>query len=165
MNGPRTVAGPLLAASLAMLLLATSGCATRTAPQAREDSTLHRLDAADRAYESGDWKSAAGGYRQVLEADPDNVHVRFRLGVLAYHRGDIDEALRHFERVREIDPEHAGAVYNCAVLKLQQAHRAVARFLALSEHAVIDSDESPDRAARLRPVFEALDRFRSASAR
>jgi len=59
-------------------------------------------------HQAGDIPSAEDGYREVLQAAPDNADVHYLLGSLLGMSGRLDEALEHLQRAVALDPA-AGA--------------------------------------------------------
>lgn len=51
----------------------------------------------------------------ALAADPYNVELSYRIGVLAYQQGDLASALEMFERTVALNPGHAGALLDMAI--------------------------------------------------
>ncbi len=57
---------------------------------------------------SGQAESAAGQFRRVLAADPDNIVALKYMGDIAFEAGDSAAALANYARILEIDPSCRG---------------------------------------------------------
>jgi tetratricopeptide (TPR) repeat protein len=58
------------------------------------------------------WDLARALYRQVLEAEPNNVTAQLNLGAYAFLKGDFSSAIQSFQKVAATDPQNAAAQYN-----------------------------------------------------
>jgi tetratricopeptide (TPR) repeat protein len=58
------------------------------------------------------WELARALYRQVLEAEPNNVTAQLNLGAYAFLKGDFSSAIQSFQKVAATDPQNAAAQYN-----------------------------------------------------
>ncbi|MBD2490797.1 lipopolysaccharide assembly protein LapB [Aulosira sp. FACHB-615] len=56
-----------------------------------------RLELADLLYEMGNWEQAVAGYRQVIERQPQLIHVRLQLGKILQLMGQKKEAREIYE--------------------------------------------------------------------
>lgn len=81
----------------------------------------------------GQWDTARGLYRDVLEAEPQNASALLNLGVYAFNRGDTSGAIQYFQQAAAADPRNAAMAqfdlsqaYNEAYL-FDEAHRALAQ--------------------------------------
>ncbi|KKN45363.1 hypothetical protein LCGC14_0683920 [marine sediment metagenome] len=118
-------------AMLAVLLLA--GCATPAStgytgsgPAATE--VLGEWKRADRLYARGDLRRAKEGYEMVLEREPGNNEVLFRLANIAYYMQNPAEARELYARVLDsgsVDPQ---LFYNRAALNLTEAYDDLSRY-------------------------------------
>lgn len=142
----------------AAMLVFLYGCATGNG--AHRPSVFERLQLADSHYARGERQEARALYREILERDPDNAPVEFRLGVLEYARGDLEAALRHFERVRTLDPGHRRSAYNISVIHLQRAHLSLRRYLAVVDADNGRSEVPGEDPAALRNVLREIETFR-----
>lgn len=60
----------------------------------------------------GQWELASPLYRQVLEAESQNLTALVDLGAYHFYRGDFGNAIRHFQQATAVDPRSAAAFYN-----------------------------------------------------
>lgn len=65
------------------------------------------FDQAFGAHRSGDLNSAESLYRQILSAQPENVHVAHLLGVIALQKGKFQQACELIEAAIDRDASHA----------------------------------------------------------
>ncbi len=75
------------------------------------DETRERFEHAVKAQKAGDLKSAAAGYRGVLEKNPRLTVARHLLGVCELQSGNLGEGIRQLEIVRKEDPSNRQAAY------------------------------------------------------
>jgi tetratricopeptide (TPR) repeat protein len=81
----------------------------------------------------GQWDTARGLYRDVLEVEPQNASALVNLGVYAFNRGDTSGAIQYFQQAAAADPRNAAQAqfdlsqaFNEAYL-FDEAHRALAQ--------------------------------------
>ncbi len=78
----------------------------------------------------GDWGEAVADYRAAVEADPDNIAARLRLGELLLNRmHEPDESLGHFEAARARGPSDPEARLGLALCQRALGHADAAREL------------------------------------
>ncbi|HET6576487.1 MAG TPA: FG-GAP-like repeat-containing protein, partial [Fimbriiglobus sp.] len=111
---------------------------------------------------------AAGVFRQILAADPNNPYAHHNLGVIAKYRGDPQTAASHFEAVTRIDPAdpHAWlflAQCDANPQESPQARERFAKALALNPYLnaaryglISHTATTPDERTRLLAEFNAL---------
>lgn len=111
---------------------------------------------------------AAGLFREVLAADPDNPYAHHNLGVIAKYRGDPQGAAPHFEAVTRIDPNdpHAWlflAQCDANPQESPQARERYAKALALNPYLnaaryglASHTATGPDERSKLLAEFNAL---------
>ena len=81
--------------------------AMRLAQQAagtQADAAWASYQLGELAFNDGDVRRAAAGYRRALELDPSFVPPRAGMAKVAWARGDVDRAIAGYERVTEIYP-------------------------------------------------------------
>lgn len=71
----------------------------RSAQADTSETTVQSLLLSRDAAQRGDWISAAAGYRQLLQAQPDNVLLHYNLAVSLEHLQQRTEAMAHYRRV------------------------------------------------------------------
>src|SRR5438105_3368848 len=79
------------------------------------DATIaSRLDAAIARHEARDLDAAEQLYREILQADPNQVEALSLLGLILQDRGQLEEAIALLSRAIEIDPGFPEAHANLA---------------------------------------------------
>jgi predicted TPR repeat methyltransferase len=66
-------------------------------------------------HQAGCLGQAEALYRQVLDAQPQDVHARFYLGVVCQVQGRMPESIAHYRRCLEIQPDFAEVLSNLGV--------------------------------------------------
>ncbi len=61
------------------------------------------------------WELARAHYRQVLEAEPQNVAALLNFGAYSFRKGDFALANEYFQRAARIEPPPAAAFYNLSL--------------------------------------------------
>jgi tetratricopeptide (TPR) repeat protein len=69
---------------------------------------------------AGQLDEAAGIYREVIDADPDNKVAYFNLGVIDHTQGQTQEAAANYVQVLSIDPVYVPALFNLAILRTDE---------------------------------------------
>lgn len=108
-----------------------SGCAApgslnEAGPMATE--VLSEWKRADRFYARGEFLKARDSYQVVLEREPDNNDVLFRLANIAYYMQDREEARELYARVVDSGLNDPQLFYNRAALNLTEAYNDLARY-------------------------------------
>ena len=101
--------------ALALLLLAG---ATAVAGPMEE-----RFEAANRAYEKGDFAGAEKEYRAILDYGIQAPEVYYNLGNAFFRQGRIGQAILNYERAQRLDPADPDARYNMEYCRQQVADR------------------------------------------
>lgn len=78
------------------------------------DPLQERFEAGVRAQKSGDVRTAAAAYREVLEKRPELTPARHLLGICELQSGNTAEGIRQLEIVRRQDPSNRQAMYTLA---------------------------------------------------
>lgn len=65
--------------------------------------------AARKAIELEDWKTALSALRRAERLDPRNAEVQNQIGFTLRQQGEFEEAVKHYNRALELDPYHRGA--------------------------------------------------------
>lgn len=73
-------------------------------PTALADAYQDRFEAANRAYEAGNYKQAARSYEQLVEASVVEPVVFYNLGNAYYRRGLLGNAIANYERALQLEP-------------------------------------------------------------
>lgn len=81
--------------------IALVGCQGSPPPAPTTAAPKDPVSQAQEAMERGEYSAAAGVLRQALASDPDNLGLRYRLGVSASYLNRKDEAIREFRWVME----------------------------------------------------------------
>lgn len=128
MRNPRYAT--LFVGSMAVALI-LSGCASN-APQPEteaealaavlneEPSTEELAELADEAWRFGAPKTAILNYIKVLEQEPDNIGVRYRLAVLQQMQNMDAEAIAQYDAILAIRPDHSGALEGSGLILLER---------------------------------------------
>ncbi len=74
----------------------------------RASSLQEWLDAANEAFWSMDWETAAENYARVLEQEPDHLQALAGYALSLYYLGRYEEALRVYRKLVEKEPENPG---------------------------------------------------------
>ncbi len=114
-------------------------------------SIIDRLERADTAFQAGEFEQAKTDYQAVIDESPDLVSPYFRLALISYRNGDPEQSGKHLKAVLQRDPQHTPAIYNLAVIHLEQARR----FLHQHEHQAPALYADP-RLIEIRRAIEAL---------
>ncbi len=127
--------------------------------------------AADRAYSSSDWKSAASSYRVLSQQSPGNARYWYRLGVAQKNLGEFDQALESLAKSESAGaPQHL-VRYAQAETRAKKGDSTAA--FSLLEQALASGYALPDQMASdpdlssLRPdprFAKLLDQARRAQA-
>ncbi|MEJ2670010.1 MAG: tetratricopeptide repeat protein [Gammaproteobacteria bacterium] len=80
-----------------------------------------QLDQADRLYRSGHFAQAEQAYLVLLNSNPAQSIVHYRLGNIAFKKGEHKVAADHFQQAIKLAPNDAKAHYNLAVAYLSLA--------------------------------------------
>lgn len=101
-------------------------------PQAGHEAADARaaLRAAEDAYTRGDWLGAAGQFKRLTDAYPNNGQLWFGFGASSALSGNLQEAAAGFERALRIDAHDARAAYNLGLVRLSQADMALNQAIA-----------------------------------
>ncbi len=99
----------LFFASLALIALGLSACATTPSSDLAAALTDDPVLAGDNAARRGDYESALMHYLLAIDAqETPDPEVWFRVGAVCTHIGKTEQALRAYLNVVELNPEHAG---------------------------------------------------------
>ncbi|MBN8923857.1 MAG: hypothetical protein BGP10_08295 [Rhodanobacter sp. 68-29] len=142
------MAGNLKHAIVAVILLATAGCAT--SPASRLGATVDRQHQADQAYVQGNLAGALSGYQSLTHAMPQNADFWFRLGNIYARLDRSDEAVDAYRHTLSIEPGHAKAWHNLGIIRLREAEAAFAR--SASAAAGIDDGLQKESADKARDI-------------
>jgi len=86
--------------------------------------TVMQLQQAIALHQQGQLAQAEGGYRAVLQSEPDNFHALHLLGVLLHQGGQHELAVEFIEAALRVDPNQAEVYSNLGVV-LQALQRSV----------------------------------------
>jgi cytochrome c-type biogenesis protein CcmH/NrfG len=112
-------------AGIAVLLLAgCAGHATRP-PQKPAVDVAKQTQEATNAYAAGDIRHAADLYQSVVDAEPGDADVWFRLGNARFRLQQPDEAVLAYGHAIQLRPGFPQAQYNLGVVRLKQAQAAM----------------------------------------
>lgn len=119
-------------------------------------NTAALLQEALALHDRGAIAEAADRYGRVLEADPNNVEVLFRLGRANCQQGRLDAGIELFQRALKIDPQHARShnLLGLALLRLGRPAEAVSAF----DRAVAADAKFADAFANKADALSALGR-------
>jgi len=84
-------------------------------PPALDQVRLARSLLADIYMEQQRWPEAAGQYRAMLDAAPEDVSVHALLGNALVRQNAFDEAIRHYEQYLDVEPNDGLAVSGLAI--------------------------------------------------
>ena len=87
----------------------------------------------------GQWEVARTHYRQVLEAEPDNVAVLINFGAYSFRKGNFALANEYFLRAAGVNPPSAAAYYNLS-LSYSDSYQFVESTKALDDAKQIDAE-------------------------
>ena len=113
---------------LALGILTLVGCAGHgTHPSVAEGNppAVASREEAKIAYVAGDMPHAAALYQALVEAQPDDAELWYRLGNARFRQQQTDEAVAAYERAIQLRPDYARALYNLGVVRLKQAQSAM----------------------------------------
>jgi tetratricopeptide (TPR) repeat protein len=77
----------------------------------KHDAVMGNAILADIHVKDEEYDLAIEKYRQCIEAQPENVHLRYRMGMLYQQLEQWEDAFESFEQVLEIEPGSQGALY------------------------------------------------------
>jgi len=81
--------------------------------------TPSSLDAANAAFNRGDFRSALEGYKRILGGDPENPEALTQIGVLLARGEHYDEAIETFDRVLSLRPNYPHALFEKGLVLFQ----------------------------------------------
>lgn len=141
-------------AAVLLAVILVSGCATPGArsgggPAATE--VLSEWKRADRLYARGEFPKARESYQVVLEREPDNNDVLFRLANIAYYMQDRETARELYARVVDSGLTDPQLFYNRAALNLTEAYNDLARYRDEGGPSTLTSE--------IRAVMAAIERM------
>ncbi len=87
----------------------------------------------------GQWEVARTHYRQVLEAEPQNVAALLNFGAYSFRKGDFALANEYFQRAARIEPPSAAARYNLS-LSYSDSYQFEESKQALADAKQIDAE-------------------------
>lgn len=90
----------------------------------------------------GHWDEVVDVYQQILEIDPHNTLVHYRLGAIYYERQQYEEAYRHTEKVFNLYPFDYDTVVLFAWINLQMQRPEKANALFLKALMIQPASES-----------------------
>lgn len=116
----------------------------------------------------GQWEVARTHYRQVLEAEPDNVAVLINFGAYSFRKGNFALANEHFQRAAAVDPPSAAAHYNLS-LSYSDSYQFEESTKALDDAKQIDAERvdswvrtpNPDRVLTFNGSLSRGDEIRA----
>jgi len=77
------------------------------------------LEAANAAFNRGDFRSALEGYKRILGSDPENPEALTQIGVLLARGEHYDEALETFDRVLSLQANYPHALFEKGLVLFQ----------------------------------------------
>ena len=77
------------------------------------------LEAANAAFNRGDFRSALEGYKRILGSDPENPEALTQIGVLLARGEHYDEAIETFDRVLSLRPNYPHALFEKGLVLFQ----------------------------------------------
>lgn len=96
--------------------LAASVLAASPATAAPSEATMNAINgarveyqAARKAIDSEDWKTALAALRRAEKLDPYNAEIQNQIGFTLRQMGEFDLAVKHYFRALDLDPYHRGA--------------------------------------------------------
>jgi len=101
--------------------------------------TVMQLQQAIALHQQGQLAQAEGGYRAVLQSEPDNFHALHLLGVLLHQGGQHELAVEFIEAALRVDPNQAEVYSNLGVV-LQALQRSVEALNSFSEALRLQSN-------------------------
>ncbi|THB69519.1 MAG: tetratricopeptide repeat protein [Gammaproteobacteria bacterium] len=75
------------------------------------------------AYDQGDYELAEKLYKDVVNADPDNLRALYKLGNIYSNTERPIAAINAYHKVLEFNPEHKLARHNLGVVYLEQSQK------------------------------------------
>lgn len=97
---------------------------------AQEDRLYELYEGAQRAQQSGDYRSAANDYEEIVRLRPDLAEAFANLGSVYYQMGDEKKASAALKKAIELKPQLAGPHFFLGVLSVKaRRHEEAVRFL------------------------------------
>ena len=90
--------------------------------KSRQDQASFHIARGNLFFEHGDFKAAAGAFRQSLELDPQNARAHYNLGLVLDRLNDPQGAQREFAKAIALDPKLALAYNAEGALELKSGH-------------------------------------------
>jgi tetratricopeptide (TPR) repeat protein len=115
-----------------------------------------------RAFNSGDWKTAATEFRLGLELEPSNPALKHKLGTALHMLGDVHGARAEWEDIVRTSPDYVRAQYSLGVLLESEGRHqeAIARYAA----AVAREPDYAEAHVRLAELMRVAGRLEQAVA-
>ncbi|TAK23275.1 MAG: tetratricopeptide repeat protein [Chloroflexota bacterium] len=98
---------------------------------------------------AGQWRDAAGQYRQAVEADPSDIGARSGLASALTHTGALDEAVTILEGLAAEQPDDTALIPRLAdaLTRLGRLDRATAAYIRIARARHADGDSGRTRGA------------------
>lgn len=105
----------LLAPAVISVAIAVAGLSL-PATAAPSEATLNAINgarveyqAARKAIDAEDWKTALAALRRAEKLDPYSAEIQNQIGFTLRQKGEFDLAVKHYFRALDLDPYHRGA--------------------------------------------------------
>ncbi len=126
-----SMASWVIAGIFAVLVIPGMHWAHANEEEAQVDEQHFRMQI-NHAIQVGDWETAIGLLRPLVDRDPENGGANFFLGYALHAHGDLDEAVVYHRRATDFPKFRPNALYNwgCALALQGQTSQALAKLSA-----------------------------------
>lgn len=139
------IPNPMLGVVCAGLL-----CACATQPENGE--IMKHLEAAERAYDSRDWRAAEESYLELTKRIPQDAYAYFRLGNALAKQARFDEAADAYREALVRDAGMAKAYSNLGMVRLLQAEAAFDASIAKASNNEASTSNSKKMLKEIRKI-------------
>lgn len=98
---------------------------------------------------AGNWNDVEKTYKEILEIDPQNATVLYKLGYIYYNRKAYNDAIKYFEKLYNLYPFGYDGVLMLAYAKLMSGNKAEAALLFNKALLLYPTDESATKGLEL----------------
>ena len=136
-----------------LLFLSLSACASKPLiKDTRPAELVSELNAAEQAYQAGNYDQAEKQFSSVLKKSPNNIEAQFRLGNIALRQSNYADARRYYQQVLTQQKNSTKAHYNLALVNLLEAEQHFHFHTATS-------GEKAEQQTRLFALIDAIHTF------
>jgi tetratricopeptide (TPR) repeat protein len=98
---------------------------------------------------AGNWNEVEKTYQQILDIDPQNATVLYKLGYIYYNRKNYTNAIKYFEKLYNLYPFSYDGVLMLGYSKLMNGNKAEAALLFNKALLLYPTDESATKGLEL----------------